>query len=339
MHALHYPLILVAAAVATARAEVDCIFSAWLEASSLPVVSGKEGWLYLTAELRFLTVGDFWGDAAADAGRAQNPAHRDPLEPIDDFNRQLADRGIRLLVVPVPPKALVHPVPLGCDPQVRETHRARLRRFYDFLRERGVAVLDLTDDYIAMADAGEPVYCRTDTHWAGSGIRVAAQRIADWLMDNGLVQPVSSSVETIARWRLVERELEIVGDLCRLQGASERERLALSFPEDANGQPPRISSDSPVLLLGDSHVLVFHEGGDLHAAGAGLPDLLAARLNQPVDVLGVRGSGATTSRISLIRRIRAQVDFFNRKKAIIWVFAAREFTEADAWRFVPLPVQ
>ena len=32
---------------------------------------------------------------------------------------------------------------------------------------------------------------------------------------------------------------------------------------------------SPVLVLGDSHVLVFHDGGDMHAAGAGLPDQLA----------------------------------------------------------------
>jgi alginate O-acetyltransferase complex protein AlgJ len=83
-------------------------------------------------------------------------------------------------------------------------------------------------------------------------------------------------------------------------------------------------------------VLVFHSGGDLHATGAGLPDRLGAALGSSPDVLGVRGSGATSSRIALARRARADDAYLDAKKAVVWCFAGREFTEADGWKKVPL---
>ena len=74
----------------------------------------------------------------------------------------------------------------------------------------------------------------------------------------------------------------------------------------------------------------------MHAAGAGLPDQLAFELGAPVDVLGVRGSGATPARVSLARRARANPNYLAEKKVIIWCFGARELTQADAWKIVPL---
>ena len=48
---------------------------------------------------------------------------------------------------------------------------------------------------------------------------------------------------------------------------------------------------SPVLLLGDSHVLVFQAGGNLHARGAGLADQLALELGFAVDVRELTDEG------------------------------------------------
>jgi alginate O-acetyltransferase complex protein AlgJ len=84
--------------------------------------------------------------------------------------------------------------------------------------------------------------------------------------------------------------------------------------------------------VGDSHLLVFHAGGDMHATGAGLADRLAQRLGAAVDVVGVRGSGASPSRIALLRR----GDGLAGKKAVIWLMTAREFTETQGWRLVPV---
>jgi hypothetical protein len=92
---------------------------------------------------------------------------------------------------------------------------------------------------------------------------------------------------------------------------------------------------SPVVLLGDSHTLVFHSGEELHGTGAGLADQLAAELGIAVDVIGVRGSGATPARVNLLRRAKAQPGYLAGKKAVIWCFAAREFTESTGWSLVP----
>jgi alginate O-acetyltransferase complex protein AlgJ len=102
------------------------------------------------------------------------------------------------------------------------------------------------------------------------------------------------------------------------------------------GGPLPPDRSSPILVLGDSHVLVFHAGGDMHATGAGFVDLLAYRLRMPLDLIGVRGSGATPARVNLFRRSRSNSDYLAPKKLIIWCFSAREFTESDGWRKLPV---
>lgn len=74
----------------------------------------------------------------------------------------------------------------------------------------------------------------------------------------------------------------------------------------------------------------------MQAVGAGLADQLALELGTSIDVLGVRGSGATPSRINLYRRIQADPDYLTDKKLVIWCLSAREFTEASGWCPVPL---
>jgi len=107
---------------------------------------------------------------------------------------------------------------------------------------------------------------------------------------------------------------------------------------DTEGAPIPVAPEpsSPIVLLGDSHTLVFHDGGDMHANGAGLADQLALELGFAVDLVGVRGSGATAARINLLRRAQATPGYWASKKLVIWCFAAREFTESDGWRNVPI---
>ena len=131
--------------------------------------------------------------------------------------------------------------------------------------------------------------------------------------------------------------MEITGDLARLLGDASvpKEALGLRFvgAEGAPGEPVPPDRASPLLLLGDSHTLVFHEGGDMHARGAGLSDQLALELGFAVDLVGVRGSGATPARINLARR----KDGLAGKKLVVWVFGARELTEAaQGWAKVPV---
>ena len=74
----------------------------------------------------------------------------------------------------------------------------------------------------------------------------------------------------------------------------------------------------------------------MHAQGAGLADQLALELGIAVDLVAVRGSGATAARLNLLRRAQRDPSYWANKRLVIWCFAAREFTESDGWRIVPI---
>jgi alginate O-acetyltransferase complex protein AlgJ len=289
--------------------ETNAILNERLESAQASSVEGVDGWRFLPAEIKHLLAGD----------PSKDP--KKPLEAIVDFNEQLKRVGVRLIVVPVPAKATIHPEFL--DERLKEEGISPPEAaLYEGLRAKGVEVVDLTQEF-AGAKSNGPLYCARDTHWNGRAITVAAQELAEMLKD-----AVPKKLALDAR----EEPVEIQGDL---GGAKETVTLRFVTPQ---GQTSRIEADraSPILVLGDSHVLVFHDGGDMHAAGAGLPDQLAFELGAPVDVLGVRGSGATPARVSLARRARANPNYLTEKKVIIWCFGARELTQADAWKIVPL---
>ncbi|MBE3096926.1 MAG: hypothetical protein IMZ44_07320 [Planctomycetes bacterium] len=307
-------------------------------------VAGQEGWLFLTAELRHLGVGPFWGERAAKVSRAATPGHADPLPAILDFKQQLDKAGIELLLVPVPAKAVIYPDMLFARPGAAAARDAVLPRldaadgeFYDVLRKAGVNVLDLTPAFLADRSSIQgPLFCRQDSHWSGNGCVVAAGQIAQaikgrpWLKER---QRMRLAAEPHA--------VEITGDLAPDAGTSKAppEKVPLRLVGTrASGRLEPLPDDraSPIVLLGDSSNLVFHSGGDLYAAGAGLADQLALELGLALDVVAVRGSGATAARINLARRALADPDYLKAKRLVLWCFAAREFTEADGWRLLPL---
>jgi len=307
------------------------------ERAGTAVVPGEDGWLFFAPELRFIGAGQFWGERAAAVSRA--PAEvADPLPAILHVHRALHALGVRLLLVPVPPKAIVHADALAAGIAQEPPPRldAHVQRFYATLREAGVDVLDLTETFLGERRAApDPLYCRRDTHWSGTGVVTAGRAVAARIRASGLDLPSGRSFDE--EWR----ELTIVGDLQRLSGRSdvppERVRVravGVRGPDGLSAVEP--DAASPVLLVGDSHTLVFHAGGDLHATRAGLPDQLARELGLAVDVAGVRGAGSTAAWVDVARRARREARYLPGKRIVIWCFAARELTEGDGWRRVPI---
>lgn len=297
------------------------------ETQKTTVVSGKEGWLFFAPELRHLSVGRFWGDAAKRVSRASSPEFADPLPAILDFKAQLDKAGIKLIFVPIPAKATIYPEMISEHGNSTGRGDTYHQKFYDILRDHGVNVLDLTPLFLKnrFTDAG-PVYCKQDTHWSGQGCVLAAGAIAKALGTPSWVKAIPKrNIETETR------TAEIAGDLWRELGDQnlQKEQLRLTYIKEGIGTSWRAS---PVVLLGDSHSLVFHAGTDMHAQGAGLPDHLAHQLGFPVDVVAVRGSGATPSRLNLYRRR----DNMKGKRVVVWCLSVREFTEGQGWRPVPI---
>ena len=297
------------------------------ETQKMTVVSGKEGWLFFAPELRHLSVGQFWGDAAKRVSRASNPEFADPLPAILDFKAQLDQAGIKLIFVPIPAKATIYPEMISEHGNSTIRGDTYHQKFYDILRDHGVNVLDLVPLFLKnrFTDAGA-VYCKQDTHWSGQGCVLAAGAIAEAIGTPPWLKEIPKrNIETETR------TAEIAGDLWRELGDQnlQKEQLRLTYIKEGVGTSWR---GSPVVLLGDSHSLVFHAGTDMHAQGAGLPDHLAHQLGFPVDVVAVRGSGATPSRLNLYRRR----DNMKGKRVVVWCLSVREFTEGQGWRKVPV---
>lgn len=288
-------------------------------------VAGSDGWLFLRSELRHIGVGPFWGEAAAKVSKASSPEKADPLPAIVDFNEQMKKRGIELLVVPVPCKALIYPEKLGgpAGGRLDAAHQG----FYTRLADQGVKVLDLAEVFLKekAIPAAPLLYCKTDTHWSPYACERTARLIKARIGAPAWLKPNPAAFKTRTETR------GIAGDLADGKGAEE---LPARMVEAADGSPME-EKGSPVLLMGDSHCLVFHAGGDLQGTGAGLADQLAAELGMAVDVNGVRGSGATPARVNLLRRAKADPGYLAGKKLIVWCFAAREFTESSGWSLVP----
>ena len=285
------------------------------------VVSGKDGWLFFAPELRSMSVGQFWAEPAAD------PEFADPIPAILDFKAQLDRAGIALIFVPIPAKVTIYPDMISEHGTVTaRTDRYHLE-FYDILREQGVNVLDLTPLFLEnrFTDAGS-VYCKQDTHWSGQGCVLAAAAIAE-----AIGTPAWAAEIPKCDIKTETRTITIAGDLWQALGDEKltKEQLRLTYVKEDVGASWRAS---PVVLLGDSHNLVFHIGGDMHAQGAGLPDHLAHQLGFPVDVVAVRGSGATPSRLNLYRRR----DNMKGKRVVVWCLSVREFTEGQGWHPVPV---
>lgn len=304
------------------------------EADGKLVISGENGWLFFVPELRHLGAGPFWGPDAPRVSKASNPDWADPLPAIVDFHAQLRDAGIELLVVPVPGKAVVYPdqLPPNLRPGSSEADLdPDLKQFYVLLAKEGIRVLDLAPLMKRARDEQPrgPLYCREDTHWSGSGCVLAGQAIAGWIAE----RPWQKDL-TRESFRAAWREESIHGDLrLMLQETSDRkESIVVRHVERADGEEVHPDRQSPILLLGDSHTLIFHAGEDMHARGAGLLEQLALEVGVVPDLIGVRGSGATPSRIALMRR----GDNLRGKKLVIWVFSVREFTEGQGWRKVPV---
>ena len=297
------------------------------ERAGKPVIPGAgDGEWLLAKDLRSIGVGEFWGAAAAKVSRATKDDRKDPLPAILDFHKQMEEAGIDWVFVPVPSKVVVDPTVL---PGAPEFDKGRIDKhhvvFYDHLREQGVPVLDLVPELRKLVADGKRAHCLTDTHWTSLACEVAARMVHD-------VYGGADWAKGSASYGVRRAQKTVDGDMKGMGATAPSEALELAYVDSADGKPVPTSRQSPILLMGDSHCLVYHAGGDMLAEGAGFADHLAAHFKQPVDVLGVRGSGATPARVDLVRDRRAEG-----KKLVVWCLSARDFSEAQqGWRKLPV---
>jgi alginate O-acetyltransferase complex protein AlgJ len=160
---------------------------AWLKDGGEKAAVGSGGWYFYKPGVSYLLSRP---PSATSAG-----ATNDPLRAITDFRDRLAERGIRLLLVPVPNKESIYPDRLTSRAEPRRCVIApRTRDLLDRLRRAQVEVVDLFKEVgQARQPTGPacetPLYLAQDTHWSPLGVDLAAKATARRLLELGWVQP------------------------------------------------------------------------------------------------------------------------------------------------------
>ena len=322
----------------------------WLQTAVLggareQVDPGRDGWLFLADGDRSLTGPPFLAPRPrvrlrrGGASREQ-PRDSDPAAAIEDFARQLAARGIALLVVPAPTKAAIHPellspaVPAAAAPLANPSWAALRAR----LEAAGIAVFDPAPILARAArDRGEPQYLEGDSHWRPEAVERVAAALAP-----EIERMAPGELSASASYRTEEGSAEGEGDLVHLLGLPgwqrryPPQRVELRQVVAArDGRPWEPERRSDVLLLGDSFTNVYSLAGLGWGRGAGLAEQLSLRLGRPLDRIAVNAGGAHASRERLAQALAAGEDRLAGKRLVVYEFAARELAVGD-WRRVEL---
>ena len=302
----------------------------WLKDGGEKAVIGEAGWYFYKPGLNYLI--------ARPAGAKASGVANDPFAAIVDFRDQLAARGIRLVVMPVPNKESVYPD--------RLTRRAgalrgvRAPRTVDLLDRLRAAKVEVIDLFTAFAQARQPtgsasepsLYLAQDTHWSPAGVEVAAKVVARRLIALGWARP--GPVDYSERSALVQR----LGDVLRMLQVPliERRVPAETVPcvqvvRRDNGALYQEAPEAEILVLGDSFVRIYQSD---EPGAAGFVAHLGKELRQPLMALVNDGGGSTLVR----QELRGRPAFLKHKQVVLWEFVERDIgLGLEGWKLVPLP--
>ena len=327
---------------------VQWLLAGWGGAGNESAYVGRPGWLVYRPGYDALVGRPFLDpDVLEDRRRAapsyEMPPSPDPRPAILDVHRQLAERGIELIILPAPTKLSVHPEALAGElagrpaeaPAIHNPSFATLRRELEAADVRFYDPVATLERAASGGTAGsEHAYLWTDSHWSPSGVDAVAAELADRVraLDLGFERQKVPWVRR-TEWR------RGTGDLARLLRFPAWGEL---YPEqpvrvervtDAEGRPWASDRDAEVLLLGDSFTNVFSDPTLGWGDGAGLAEALAYHLRRPIDRLALNNAGASLGRERLAEELDAGRDRLAGKKIVVWEFAARELAIGD-WRLI-----
>lgn len=308
------------------------------------VYVGRDGWLFYRPDLDYVMGHPFLEPTqlARRASQVKDGAlpQSDPRPAILDFHRQLASRGIRLIVMPTPAKPTIHPEQFSpeCRPGGPPLENASFREFKEGLEREGVLVFDPAETLKDYAANG-PVYLAADTHWRPEAMEHAAEGLQRFIEKHVRLPeapPVAYQRET--------QEVTNTGDLA----------VALRLPAGQTLFPPetvqtqqiltpqgglwRATREADVLILGDSFSNMYSLDGMGWGDTAGLVEQVSCLLQRPVDAILRNGSGAYATREILDRELARGMDRLAGKRVVVWQFATRELASGD-WKRIDVQLR
>ena len=309
---------------------------------------GRQRWVFYRPGIDYCTGPGFLSSRhmarRVDSGTQWRPAPQpDPLAAILQFHRQLAERNIRLVLMPTPDKATIHPEWFSsryAGPRMN-VHNPSYRQFLDELKTEGVLVCDVTDALAQDRDrSGNAVYLTTDTHWRPESMELAAAQLARLIEEK-----IALSKTAVNRdWRRVSKDVKNLGDIAmmlklrRNQRVFDEELVTIHPVTNPAGDPWRPDSAAEIIVLGDSFANIYSLEMMNWGCAAGLAEQLSFTLGRPVDTILRNDDGAYATREMLSRELARGEDRLAGKKVVVWQFAARELAVGD-WKLFDMTLK
>lgn len=295
---------------------------------------GRDGWLFYRPDVDALVM--------------HTPGDNEAAAGIVDFAAQLAERGIRLVIVPVPGKASIHPEKLGANsakfgsPPVSPVLDGLAKNVAVAWKDKSMgdpwlapSILDPTALlWRRKLDTGKDQFLKTDSHWSPDAMRAVAEVVAKSV---SRTDPSNATGTLSAR----SRDVSAIGDtalMLKLPKDSPllaRHAVTIEPIKDKAGKSWRPDRNSSVVVLGDSYTNIYSSEDLGWGGSAGFAEHLSRFLGYSIDKLARNDSGAKSARDMLRTEAARNPGWLDRKKVVVWVMAAREFVRGD-WSHVNL---
>jgi SGNH hydrolase-like domain, acetyltransferase AlgX len=300
------------------------------------VVVARSGGLFYRKDIDYVNGRSFLDPIRVTERSNKEKVAADPLPAVADFQKQLAARGIRLVLLPVPVKPCVegHQLGGGRPAAIRLRQNAAFAHCVEQMRDRGVEVFDCGPLLLErLRHSGEAQYLAADTHWTPGAMEAVARAVAEQIApESTAAAPPRQSAASV--------RVSAPGDTLALLGLPKEQTLFAAQTVEIH--PVMNSSDfwkpSPtadVLLLGDSFSNIYSLSQMGWGEGAGFAEQLSAAMGRPVDALLRNSDGAFAGRQMLQHELAMGRDRLAGKKVVVWEFAVRELAFGD-WKLLPL---
>jgi len=304
---------------------------------------GRDGWLFYRPGVDYLTAPGFlepaWLARRGEEGDEWTPPPQpDPRKAILQFHGQLAARGIRLIIVPAPAKAAIHPEKFSARCDGSEAPRNPSQgQFKRELAAAGVLVFDPAEALLAAKRrTAQPQFLENDTHWRPEAMELVAEALKAFIDERVKLPPAPP-----AGYKRDAAEIANLGDIAVMlnlpKGQTiyrpQKVRIHQVLTKRHELWSPSRSAD--VLVLGDSFANVYSLETMGWGDSAGLIEQLSFVMQRPLDRIARNDDGAFATRLTLSRRLARGHDRLAGKRLVIWQFAARELAFGD-WRLLPM---
>lgn len=314
-------------------------------------VVARGGWLFFQKDIDYVNGRPFLDPRRQRERFEREHVAADPVKAVLDFNRQLADRGIRLIFMPVPVKPCIEADRLdqstGAKQRIRQN--ASFTSFAETLRAHGLEVFDPAALLMERRErTGEAQYLARDTHWTPQAMEAVAQSLARTIAfgeEGQAASEASPSREVLGsaskqEWAMEVQSVTAHGDTVALLGLPESQKV---YPPEtvqtrvvsSGGMLWKASPHAEVLLLGDSFANIYSLREMGWGEQAGLAEHLSAALEAPVDALLRNSDGAFATRQMLQQELARGRDRLAGKKVVVWECAARELSFGD-WKLLSM---